>query len=142
VTAERMFRNPFRVRRLNREGFTLIEVLAAMIILAVGLLALESMAIGAARRIAAANRHTEFTHEAGRDIERVLDAVRQAAVAPDPNSLSSQRTLENGAHVQTVVGQQVLTADRRLYTVTVTVTPPENWHLKLHPVTVTSRAIR
>jgi prepilin-type N-terminal cleavage/methylation domain-containing protein len=137
-----MIRNPFRVRRLNREGFTLIEVLAAMIILAVGLLALESMAIGAARRIAAANRHTEFTQAAGQEIERVLDAVRQAPAAPDPIPLRSQGTLDNGARFETIVDRQVLNASSSLYTVAVTITPPEDWHLKLNPVTVTSRAIR
>jgi prepilin-type N-terminal cleavage/methylation domain-containing protein len=141
VTADRSTaRPPADPRRLSREGFTLVEVLAAMMILAVGLLALEAMAIGAARRIAAANLHTEYTMTAGEEVERALTAIRQ--MHPNPTALSNQRTLDNGTVVQSLIEQQAVGTGNTLFQITVTVTPPPGGHLNLTPVIVRSRAIR
>lgn len=58
-------------------GFTLIEVLVAMLILAVGLLGLEALGIGAARSIAMAEEKSEFTMVATRLMEdRILEVRR------------------------------------------------------------------
>lgn len=60
--------------RTSEQGFTLIEVLIAMLILAVGLLGLEALGIGAARSIAMAEEKSEFTMVATRHMEdRILD---------------------------------------------------------------------
>lgn len=103
--------------RTDRGGFTLIEVLIAMVVLAVGLLALESMAIGASRSIATANRMTEYTLIASQRLETVQERIRSGLPAQ-----SGVEVLANGTTVQTVVQQNVQSGT--LWTITVTVTPP------------------
>ncbi len=122
-------------RRRGREGFTLAEVLVAMVILAVGLLALEAMGVGAARMVARADRESELTALASDRLERVLNQVDLGQV-PQPAVEDLQ-----GNNVATVVSQQAV-AGRVVYTVTVTVTPPPRQSWRLDPVTVVGRAIR
>jgi type IV pilus modification protein PilV len=76
VTSEHATAGPER-------GFTLVEVLVAMLILAVGLLGLEALGIGAARSIARADEQSEFTLVATRLMEGRILEIRQnpAAVA-------------------------------------------------------------
>ena len=124
--------------RTDRAGFTLIEVLIAMVVLAVGLLALESLAIGASRSIATANRMTEYTLIASQRLETVQERLRSGLAAP-----SSVQQLANGTTVQTVVQQNVQGA-ATLWTVTVTVTPPATGvgNALLTPTTVTGLVSR
>jgi type IV pilus modification protein PilV len=58
-------------------GFSLIEVLIAMVILSVGLLALEGLSIGAARVTAHASRRSLYTEQATDVLERSLSALRE-----------------------------------------------------------------
>jgi prepilin-type N-terminal cleavage/methylation domain-containing protein len=116
-------------RSSDRSGFSLIEVLAAMVILAVGLLALEGMAIGAARQVAVANRMTEYTLIATERVETSLDRLRNGQPAA-----SGQTTLGSGAVVQTVIGSNAL-GGGTAWSITVTVTPPAS-SLNLQPVTI------
>jgi prepilin-type N-terminal cleavage/methylation domain-containing protein len=116
----------------GREGFTLVEVLVAMVILAIGLLALESLAIGAARQIAAANRTTEYTLVAGEQLERTLEVARRA-----PAQLPGQagiRTLANGTRVTTVVASAVQ-GGGTIWSIDVTVDPPSRVR-NVQPVTL------
>ena len=126
--------------RAGRGGFTLIEVLIAMVILAVGLLALEAMAIGASRSIAAANRMTEYTLIASQQLETVLAQARN----PTQNPASSVTELENGTVVETQVQTNAQGAAGTLFTVAVTVTPPTGsaGNIPLTPTTVTGRVLR
>jgi prepilin-type N-terminal cleavage/methylation domain-containing protein len=64
-------------RRRGDEGFTLLEVLIAMIILSVGLLALEGLAVGAARTTASASRRSQYAEQATDYMERTLSALRE-----------------------------------------------------------------
>jgi type IV pilus modification protein PilV len=128
--SERSTEPPARLR--NREGFSLIEVLVAMVILAIGLLALESMAIGAARHVAAANRTTEYTHVATQQMESVLERLR---ADPNFNAQSSRAELDNGTVVETVV-QTTANPAGVVWDVDVTVTPPHRADLNLRPVTI------
>ncbi|HEX6367992.1 MAG TPA: prepilin-type N-terminal cleavage/methylation domain-containing protein [Longimicrobium sp.] len=125
--------------RPDRGGFTLIEVLIAMVILAVGLLALEAMAIGASRSIAAANRMTEYTLIASQQLETVLEQARS-----NQNPASSDALLANGTLVETDVLSNPQGAAGTLWTVQVTVTPPAGTvgKLPLTPTTVTGRVLR
>jgi type IV pilus modification protein PilV len=66
-----------RVAPGTERGFTLIEVMVAMLILAVGLLGLEALGIGAARSIARADEQSEFTLVATRLMESRILEVRQ-----------------------------------------------------------------
>lgn len=127
-----MTNSEFPSPRTDRAGFTLIEVLIAMVVLAVGLLALESLAIGASRRIASANRMTEYTLIASQQLETVQERARAGG-----NPGSSDVRLANGTRVQTVVQQN--TQSGTLWTITVTVTPPSpgTGSATLTPTTVT-----
>ncbi|MBW3570282.1 MAG: prepilin-type N-terminal cleavage/methylation domain-containing protein [Gemmatimonadetes bacterium] len=121
--------------RGDRGGFTLVEVLIAMVVLAVGLLALESLAIGASRSIATANRMTEYTLIASQQLETTQERVR-SNLNPGP----SEQVLANGTLVQTMVQQNVQPSGT-LWTITVTVTPPSVGvgNAALTPTTVTGR---
>lgn len=125
--------------RSDRGGFTLIEVLVAMLILAVGLLGLEAMAIGASRTIATASRMTEYTLIASQQLETVLEAVRTGQ-----NPGSDDEELDNGTLVSTTVETDPQGAAGTLWTVTVTVTPPAGGagNLALTPTTVTGRVVQ
>jgi prepilin-type N-terminal cleavage/methylation domain-containing protein len=122
-------------RHRGREGFTLVEVLVAMIILAVGLLALESMGIGAARMVARADRESELTALAADRLERALNEVDRGQ-NPAPGQVDV-----GGNSVTTAVNTQVFSG-RTLFTVTVTVSPPANQSWRLNDITVVGRAIR
>jgi prepilin-type N-terminal cleavage/methylation domain-containing protein len=122
-------------RRRPRGGFTLIEVLIAIVILAVGLLALEAMGIGAARAVARAGESSEYTALATDKLERALNLARQRQTPP------TEDIVLDGARVQT---STTVTAagTLNLYTVTVTVTPPSNRGWTLLPITVVGREVR
>lgn len=57
-------------------GFTLIEVVVAMVILAIGLLGLEALGIGAARSIALAERQSSYATIAGDSLESAMHRLR------------------------------------------------------------------
>jgi type II secretion system protein I len=125
--------------RPDRGGFTLIEVLIAMVILAVGLLALEAMAIGASQSIATANRMTEYTLIASQRLETVLEQARD----PNQNPASADDVLANGTLVSTNVQTNAQGAAGTLFTVTVTVTPPAGAsNTPPTPTRVTGRVLR
>lgn len=123
---------PAAAPRGDRGGFSLVEVLIAMVVLAVGLLALESLAIGASRSIATANRMTEYTLIASQQLESVQERARTGG-----NPASSDVRLANGTRVQTVVQRNNATGT--LWTISVTVTPPAAGvgNARLTPTTVT-----
>lgn len=120
----------------GRRGFTLVEVLVAMVILAVGLLALEALAIGGARMVARADRQSEYTTLASARLEQVLERIDQGQ-----NPGSTDATV-NGVRTQTVVARQSAGTTHWVYTVTVTVTPPAGQTFTLNPITVVGRALQ
>lgn len=120
----------------GREGFTLMEVLVAMVILAVGLLALESLAIGGARMVARADRQSEFTTVASAQLEQVLQRIE---LGQNPGSTDVTAA---GVRTQSVVSRQAAGATHFVYTVQVTVTPPPNQTFNLNPITVVGRALQ
>lgn len=63
-------------------GFTLIEVLVAMVVLAVGLLAVQALGIGAARAVSRAGHQNELTAAVVAVLERRDAALRLAASSP------------------------------------------------------------
>jgi prepilin-type N-terminal cleavage/methylation domain-containing protein len=69
-----------KIVRNAEAGFTLIEVLAAMLILTVGLLGLEALGIGAARMITVADRQSEYTTLASDSLESALHELRRGSV--------------------------------------------------------------
>lgn len=123
----------------DRGGFTLVEVLIAMLILAVGLLGLEAMAIGASRTIATASQMTEYTLIASQQLETVLE---QARSGQNPGPTVTE--LDNGTVVDTDVETDPQGAAGTLFEVRVTVTPPagSRGNVTLTPTTVTGRVLR
>lgn len=77
-------------RRLDQEGFTLIEVLVAMLILAVGLLGLEALGIGAARSLAAAERKTEVVALGSGAMEQAQRTLRKGLSATPVTAATGQ----------------------------------------------------
>jgi prepilin-type N-terminal cleavage/methylation domain-containing protein len=128
--------DPAGARARRDAGFTLVEVLVAMVILAIGLLGIEAMAIGASRQIAAANLTTEYTLLASQDLESELRRVRQRLPAQ-----TRAYDVPEGPSVSVVSNAQAQPDGGSLWTVAVTVTPRTHTHLRLAPITVTGRAL-
>jgi len=120
----------------GRQGFTLIEVLISMVILAIGLLALEALAVGAARMTVRADRESQYAAMASDRMERVLETIDRGQ---DPGSGDRVRS-PDGSTVETVVSRAVVGTGQAMYTVQVTVTPPSSRTWSLDPITVVGRA--
>jgi prepilin-type N-terminal cleavage/methylation domain-containing protein len=118
--------NSERARRLGEEGFTLIEVLVAMMILAVGLLGLEALGIGAARSLTLAEAGSELVVVGTEAMEKGQQKVRRQLLVPPAtvttgSNCESRPTLTVCTDVQTRASLGVVpTRNARL---TVTVTP-------------------
>jgi type IV pilus modification protein PilV len=125
-------------------GFTLIEVLIAMVILAVGLLALESMGIGASRMVARAQVQSEYAAIAADTLERTLNRIRGGAGA----AVTQTWTVSRGATASLVTTSAVVNTGGAaplpsLWTVTVTITPPTTGILRASDgVTLRSNVIQ
>jgi prepilin-type N-terminal cleavage/methylation domain-containing protein len=126
-------------RRVNpaNGGFTLIEVMIALVILAVGLLGLEAMSIAAAKLTARAAATSEYTSRAGTQMEGIItriqmnDATLTSPYCPSSTAMPSPsgRTLARMRTCATKVGNG--------WTVTVTVLPQS-----IHPALTTRDSIR
>lgn len=68
---------PTKRRVLGEGGFTLIEVLAAMIIVSIGLLGLQALGIGAARSVVRADHQSELASISTATIEALQQAIKQ-----------------------------------------------------------------
>ena len=98
-------------------GFTLIEVLVALVILAVGLLGLEALGIHAARSVALAQRQSDYALHATQVMEAAVDTIERSG-AGQPGCGSRDFTDRPGRVARrTIEGQ----AQRR--TVTVVISP-------------------
>jgi type IV pilus modification protein PilV len=117
-------------RRLGSEqGFTLIEVLIALVILAVGILGLEALGIYAVRAVAQADRNSRSAAVATLYLEDALQQIRTDRV---PRSCTN-KVLRNGDVVSrsVIVGTSFSEASR----VSVTVTPASRGRVEL-PYTI------
>jgi prepilin-type N-terminal cleavage/methylation domain-containing protein len=65
----------------TRAGFTLIEVLVAMVLLGIGLMSVQAMGVAAARSVALAERNTEYAFAASQRVESILDEVYSGSTA-------------------------------------------------------------
>jgi prepilin-type N-terminal cleavage/methylation domain-containing protein len=108
-----------RARRAGEDGFTLIEVLIAMVILSVGLLGLEALGVGASRMVNRAERQGALVAVASDTLERTLSRIRTAAApAALPDVNQAFRTSRNDTIRVSVTG-----TGTRLRTVSVTAIP-------------------
>ena len=90
-----------KARPLGEEGFTLVEVLAAMVILAVGLLALEALGIGAARSLALAETGNEVVAVGTTAMENAQQRVRRELATP-PSTVTTGESCQTQAPSFTV----------------------------------------
>jgi len=124
--------------RRGSAGFTLIEVLIAMVILSVGLLALESMGIGAARMAARADARTSYTAIASDTLEGTLNRIKAGNGATGTTTY----THKSGAGVSLTVANSVA-GSMKLWSVSVTVSPAASSVLKSYDaVTVSSNVLQ
>lgn len=107
-----------RRRVRGQDGFTLIEVLIAMVILAVGLLGLEALGIGAAKMVGRAERQGDYITAATTRLETTMAQLRQTG-GPTPPAEQTEEI--PGARLRTQSA-----SNGRLWTVTVTVTPTDS----------------
>jgi len=102
-------------------GFTLIEVLFAMLILSIGLLALESMGIGAAAAVRRADVQSTYAALATDEMEQTLNEIQRTP----PVVNSQNRTTASGVRVfRTITTSAVAGTTYTLYTIKVRVLPP------------------
>lgn len=106
-----------RIGTSRQDGFTLIEVLIALVILAVGILALEALGIYAVRAVAQADRNSRAAAVAALYLEDALQQIRTDRI---PGSCIN-KVLPNGDVVSrsVVVGTSFSVPSR----VTVALTP-------------------
>lgn len=109
-----------RRRRSGRGGFTLIEVLIAMVLLAIGLLALAGLGTSAVRTVGLADRNTRAAALASAWLEDGLSLLRRP-VPERPPAFSCTLSPSGDQIVRQVV---VDAATPNLPRVEVTVTPP------------------
>jgi len=67
----------------GEDGYSLIEVMVALLVLSVGLLGLEALGIRAARSIALADRQSRYVTLATDSLESALHQLRRRNVPPD-----------------------------------------------------------
>jgi prepilin-type N-terminal cleavage/methylation domain-containing protein len=117
------------------QGFTLIEVLVAMVILAIGLLGLEALGIGAARSIALAERQSGYVTLASDSLESALDQLRRGVVPAN----FCQVDLRFGDRMSRQVQLPGPPPADQLATVTITVLPnPESINAPREPFQISS----
>lgn len=116
-------------------GFTLIEVLIAMVILAIGLLAVEALGIGAARSVQRARVQSAYSALASDELEQAMVAIGQApttAIATRNYDVPSGSGAISGARVTRTASSSDVAGttapgrvgNLKLWTVTVSVLPP------------------
>lgn len=103
-------------RVVSEHGFTLIEVLIALVILAIGILGLEALGIYAVRAVAQADRNSRSAATATLYLEDALQQIRNDRI---PQSCTG-KLLANGDRVTRLVtiGSSAATASRVMVTVT------------------------
>jgi type IV pilus modification protein PilV len=115
-------------------GFTLIEVLIAMVILAIGLLAVEALGIGAARTVQRARVQSAYTALATDEMEQAMATINRAPTAtiaarsytvPAGNGATSGASVRRTAAFAAVAGTNPARGGNlNLWTVVVSVLPP------------------
>lgn len=110
----------------DEAGFTLIEVLIAMIILAVGLLALEALGIAAATSVNNADQKSELTIAATDVMEATIQEVRRnpmTADSPQDCEVDAASGLYACTRVETRASVTGLTSRTARITVTISRAP-------------------
>ena len=113
----------------DESGFTLIEVLAAMLILAVGLLGLEALGIGASRAVTLSGKQSRYATLASQQMESLRHNVRSGTFRSTRGG-QNDATLPGNDVVRIVDSVNVL-SDRRAALM-----------VKVYPTTQGNRLVR
>ena len=135
MTSEQTYQPPAR----PDAGFTMIEVLIAMVILAIGLLAVESLGIGAARSVQRARVQSAYSALATDELEQAMVTIGNAPTTPIADrsyTVAAGSGATSGARVSRTAGFAPVAGTTatfptaragtalNLWTVTVRVLPP------------------
>ncbi|MGH7459329.1 MAG: type IV pilus modification PilV family protein [Longimicrobiaceae bacterium] len=101
-------------------GFTLLEVLVALVILSIGLLALQGLSLAAIRTLGFAEAESEFALAASQNLETALGEIR-SGLLPDQTTAGECLLQPFGDELS----RQVNAGDPNLPVITVTVTPSD-----------------
>jgi prepilin-type N-terminal cleavage/methylation domain-containing protein len=112
-------------RRDARAGFTLIEVLIALVILSVGLLGLEALGIGAARMVNLAQRESEWAALGTQYLEGALADLREGDAAAAEGLNTDVDARQTDVRVTVVQTQLSVDTGQERVDVTVTVIPED-----------------
>lgn len=107
-----------KVRAQCEDGFSLIEVLVSMIILAVGFLGLEAVAIGSSRLVQYAEQQSEYATLTSSIMERSQDSIRRNVMPCSTTPVTVGKTQRNDVITRTVTATGTTARN-----VTITVTP-------------------
>lgn len=102
-------------------GFTLVEVLVALVVLSLGLLALEALGIVVARGVTRAERESEWAFAAGARAERTMDSIRAGCLGAHAPAIVE---LRGAAPAQDTLLREITEADG-LYTVRLSLRPAQ-----------------
>lgn len=118
----------------RRGGFTLVEVMAALLILATGMTALQGLGVRASRQVARADREGRYAALAVAEVERAMAAVARGAEPTGGRTVVGEATVERRVSRADAAG-------RALYTIGVTVKAQAS-PVPVLPVEVVARALR
>jgi prepilin-type N-terminal cleavage/methylation domain-containing protein len=116
-------------------GFTIVEVLVALVVLCFGLLALEALSVVVARGITRAERESEWALAAGARAEQALDSLRTGCLGAHPLAIVELRGAASGR--DTLLRE--ITEAEGLYTVQLAMRPARG-DGRARPGTFTLRA--
>lgn len=128
-----------------RAGFTIIEVLVALVILAVGLLGLEALGIGASRLVARSERESYYVSVATDTLERTLGRIRETPTSLPGLPYNETGQTPAGDPIHLSITSSVVGAGLSLYTVRSTVVPRSSGSLVMtasDSVTVVGNVLR
>ncbi len=109
---------------ISDRGFSLIEVLIAMLILAIGLMGLEALGIGAARAVTRAQKQSDFSFMATDTLERTLGWIRRGAVVGAGTSSGTFGNAQAPDSLRiSITSTPIVGTTRAQQTVSVTVVP-------------------
>jgi type IV pilus modification protein PilV len=116
---------PGRCGVRGQAGFTLVEIIVALLLLAIGLLGVEALALNASRMMARAEKQTIWMGVAADTLERTVAQIREGSLTVAPSTPQTYQ-LTGGDTVRLAVSNADISNSSpgaKLWTVQVSVYP-------------------